>query len=181
MPSDTASGSRTHPQRRPTSDAAQEGASLSKFDLVQKAFMAPFNHKKSDSTRILSDRTSRSFSSTPFLMTTRLDSCPGYYDSPNDKFSRFSVGTSESGVDPFVGEQKQDGFRLSRSRTASDRQVLAHYLRRPPNLRGYRRVTRSRRSRAGRSRIQHQSAQGLQCHHPKFRAEQDSEEANAQR
>jgi division protein 1 len=41
------------------SDGASTSSSavLGKFELVQKAFMAPFNHKKNDSTRILSDRT----------------------------------------------------------------------------------------------------------------------------
>src|ERR1700692_757293 len=41
------------------SDGASTSSSmaLGKLELVQKAFMSPFNHKKSDSTRILSDRT----------------------------------------------------------------------------------------------------------------------------
>ncbi|TFK30686.1 Trp-Asp repeat-containing protein [Coprinopsis marcescibilis] len=40
-------------------------AGLSKLELVQKAFMAPFSHKKSDSTRILSDLA-------PVIMTPRM-------------------------------------------------------------------------------------------------------------
>lgn len=32
-------------------------SSLSKFEIVQKAIMAPFSHQKRDSTRILSDCT----------------------------------------------------------------------------------------------------------------------------
>jgi hypothetical protein len=37
--------------------ASTSSAAFGKLELVQKAFMAPFNHKKSDSTRIFSDRT----------------------------------------------------------------------------------------------------------------------------
>jgi len=48
-------------QRHAADSNSTEGASgsssgISKFELVQKAFMAPFTHKKTDSTRILSDR-----------------------------------------------------------------------------------------------------------------------------
>jgi division protein 1 len=52
------------------------------LELVQKAFMSPFNHKKSDSTRIFSDRTyiqlsnlvfkSPSFTVAPVIMTPRM-------------------------------------------------------------------------------------------------------------
>lgn len=35
---------------------SSSNAVLDKLEIVQKAFLAPFNHKKTDSTRILSDR-----------------------------------------------------------------------------------------------------------------------------
>lgn len=36
--------------------ASSSSSTFSKLELVQKAFMAPFSHKKNDSTRILSER-----------------------------------------------------------------------------------------------------------------------------
>lgn len=35
---------------------AETGAGMSRMELVSKALLAPFNHKKSDSTSILSER-----------------------------------------------------------------------------------------------------------------------------
>ncbi|PPQ67375.1 hypothetical protein CVT25_005954 [Psilocybe cyanescens] len=48
-----------------TDGASSSSSSFSKLELVQKAFMAPFSHKKSDSTRILSDLA-------PVIMTPRM-------------------------------------------------------------------------------------------------------------
>ena len=39
-----------------TEGATTSSNALSKFELVQKALMTPFTHKKKDSTRILSER-----------------------------------------------------------------------------------------------------------------------------
>lgn len=39
-----------------TGGATTSSDALSKFELVQKALMSPFTHKKKDSTRILSER-----------------------------------------------------------------------------------------------------------------------------
>jgi len=39
-----------------TEGPSASSSGLSKLELVQKAFMSPFSHKKADSTRILSDR-----------------------------------------------------------------------------------------------------------------------------
>ena len=40
-----------------TEGATAPSNALSKFELVRKALMTPFTHKKKDSTRILSERT----------------------------------------------------------------------------------------------------------------------------
>lgn len=84
-------GRSTEPQRQnpsigssigPDGASASSSASLGTLELVQKAFMAPFTHKKSDSTRILSDRMfilpfyhvykPLSFTVAPVIMTPRL-------------------------------------------------------------------------------------------------------------
>ncbi|KAF8167848.1 Trp-Asp repeat-containing protein [Crassisporium funariophilum] len=48
-----------------TEGASTSSSALSKLELVQKAFMSPFSHKKTDSTRILSDLA-------PVIMTPRM-------------------------------------------------------------------------------------------------------------
>jgi mitochondrial division protein 1 len=39
-----------------TESSASNGAGMSRMDFVSKAIMAPFNHKKADSVKILADR-----------------------------------------------------------------------------------------------------------------------------
>lgn len=48
--------SKPPPDSAATNGGSTSTGAFSKLDIVQKAFMAPFTHKKNDSTRILSER-----------------------------------------------------------------------------------------------------------------------------
>ncbi|KAL0950601.1 hypothetical protein HGRIS_007393 [Hohenbuehelia grisea] len=85
----------------------------SKFELVQKAFMAPFNHRKHDSTRILSDLA-------PVIMTPRMVNAAA-------SRPRASVGGASSGRMGFATLGRAPlrlGFGSTRRITSRDLQIV---------------------------------------------------------
>ncbi|KAF9535760.1 WD40-repeat-containing domain protein [Crepidotus variabilis] len=67
------------------------GSGLSKLELVQNAFMAPFNHKKRDSTRILSNLA-------PVIMTPRmLNSAATVASRPRASIADDSISSAKAG------------------------------------------------------------------------------------
>src|SRR5882762_12007896 len=68
-----------------TESSSSTGAGMSRMDFVSKAIMAPFNHKKNDSTKILADRKSLSafamFHPNMFSRTCHHDPTHGKRDS----------------------------------------------------------------------------------------------------
>ncbi|KAL4259449.1 Trp-Asp repeat-containing protein [Pleurotus pulmonarius] len=78
---------KSRPERLPLEASNNSESSTSKLSLVQKVFMAPFSHRKHDSTRILSDLA-------PIIMTPRMMSTVSSSNRP-----RASVGSSTSRMD----------------------------------------------------------------------------------
>ncbi|RXW18437.1 hypothetical protein EST38_g7407 [Candolleomyces aberdarensis] len=113
---DSRSTSRTA-QSKPGVEAGTPSTGLSKLELVQQALFSPFNHKKSDSTRILSDLA-------PAIMTPRMMNSAATVSSrprnsiANTRESRSAMDFATIGRAP---------FRLglgSRRITAGDLQIV---------------------------------------------------------